>query len=302
MRRIFTAVALIAAAFTVAAASARADVPRYQLQHGTISVTWAGYLVHDFTVDLNPCDGSFTGTGTSTQGTLLVKEHVTGHLTAGHFDFYSSYDDDMTAYTDYWWTYDGPRTGGVGHDQMGQSLTVNSAVFNMTDTSSYRNHGQYVKEMGGGADAAHACIGMPIVSQPYEWSTTGTVNSASPTGTDVALPIAGTYRIDVDGTWENGIWFTQYGLLVDAEYVQQVGGAWAQGWPGYPTVDFGDLRVDGQFVNWGAYNGAHAYSYVAPFTSTTLNLAVWDRWGDLVTDGHADNVGSLAYTVTYVGP
>ena len=31
-----------------------------------------------------------------------------------------------------------------------------------TNTSSYKNHGEYVKAMGGGADAAHSCIGMPI--------------------------------------------------------------------------------------------------------------------------------------------
>jgi hypothetical protein len=29
-------------------------------------------------------------------------------------------------------------------------------------SSNYKNHGQYVKAMGGGADAAHSCIGMPI--------------------------------------------------------------------------------------------------------------------------------------------
>ena len=33
-----------------------------------------------------------------------------------------------------------------------------------TNTSNYKNHGQYVKAMGGGDDAAHSCIGMPINS------------------------------------------------------------------------------------------------------------------------------------------
>ena len=32
------------------------------------------------------------------------------------------------------------------------------------NTSDYKNHGQYVKAMGGGDDAAHSCIGMPINS------------------------------------------------------------------------------------------------------------------------------------------
>ncbi len=29
-------------------------------------------------------------------------------------------------------------------------------------SSTWKNHGEYVKAMGGGADAAHSCIGMPI--------------------------------------------------------------------------------------------------------------------------------------------
>ena len=32
------------------------------------------------------------------------------------------------------------------------------------ESSNYKNHGQYVKAMGGGSDAAHSCIGMPINS------------------------------------------------------------------------------------------------------------------------------------------
>ena len=34
----------------------------------------------------------------------------------------------------------------------------------ITNTTDYKNHGQYVKAMGGGDDAAHSCIGMPINS------------------------------------------------------------------------------------------------------------------------------------------
>jgi hypothetical protein len=245
---------------------------------------------------MNPCDDSFTGTGTSEQGLgFPVQEHVTGHLTATHFDFYSTYDDTMPQYGDYWWTYDGPRTGGYGDDFFGAHFSVNSMVFNLTDATDYKNHGQYVKQMG--SDEAHSCIGMPIVSAPFEWSTSGTVNSDSSAGTDVLLPRTGTYRIDVNGTWQNGPWY-----LVDAEYTEQSPGVWADGWPGYPTVDFGDLQVNNQFVNWGAYNAAHAYSYAVTAASTTLNLKVWDMWGDLTTDGHGDNVGSLDFIVTYTGP
>jgi hypothetical protein len=29
-------------------------------------------------------------------------------------------------------------------------------------TSNFKNHGEYVSSQGGGSDAAHSCIGMPI--------------------------------------------------------------------------------------------------------------------------------------------
>ena len=34
----------------------------------------------------------------------------------------------------------------------------------IASTSDYKNHGDYVKPQGGGDDAAHSCIGMPINS------------------------------------------------------------------------------------------------------------------------------------------
>ena len=32
----------------------------------------------------------------------------------------------------------------------------------MGASSNYKNHGEYVSSQGGGSDAAHSCIGMPI--------------------------------------------------------------------------------------------------------------------------------------------
>ena len=56
--------------------------------------------------------------------------------------------------------------GALGADDTlgyhyGGAVTVTA-----TATTDYKNHGQYVKAMGGGADAAHSCIGMPIQSRP----------------------------------------------------------------------------------------------------------------------------------------
>jgi hypothetical protein len=33
-----------------------------------------------------------------------------------------------------------------------------------SDATHYKNHGEYVSTMGGGDDAAHSCIGMPMQS------------------------------------------------------------------------------------------------------------------------------------------
>ena len=41
---------------------------------------------------------------------------------------------------------------------MGQTVPL---TFTVT-TSNFKNHGEYVSSMGGGDDAAHSCIGMPI--------------------------------------------------------------------------------------------------------------------------------------------
>jgi hypothetical protein len=44
---------------------------------------------------------------------------------------------------------------------MGQTvpLTFQNTVTSMID---FENHGDYVSSQGGGSDAAHSCIGMPL--------------------------------------------------------------------------------------------------------------------------------------------
>jgi hypothetical protein len=63
------------------------------------------------------------------------------------------------------------------------------------------------------------------------------------------------------------------------------------------------VQVNSNFVDWGAFSASHAYGL-----STTLpgsvNLAVFD--GDSNTNTkvpawYGDNVGTLNYTVTYLG-
>ena len=46
------------------------------------------------------------------------------------------------------------------------SRTASTAIVisqvDFKDATQFKNHGDYVSSMGGGADAAHSCIGMPI--------------------------------------------------------------------------------------------------------------------------------------------
>ena len=42
------------------------------------------------------------------------------------------------------------------------ALEFKATTPSFTNTSNYKNHGDYVSSQGGGSDAAHSCIGMPI--------------------------------------------------------------------------------------------------------------------------------------------
>jgi len=160
MKRLFLALAIAAVASFAVATTASADVARNQTQTGTITVNWAGGLIHVFHVTVNPCDGSFTGTGTSEQGVEL-NENVTGTLRDGKLTYTATYHD--TPYDAYHWGYDGPAAGGMGWDSWGQKQPI-TVAYDLTSGTSYKNHGEYVSQMGGGADAARSCIGMPVNS------------------------------------------------------------------------------------------------------------------------------------------
>jgi len=142
---------------------------------------------------------------------------------------------------------------------------------------------------------------------PNQQMAAGTVDSASQTGSTASLPTSGRFRVDVSGTWNN----TSHGL-VDAEYDNGDNGTnWPDasvtqdGWPGY-GADWGDLLVNGAAVSWGAYNDSHAYRYSTAAGTNSITLNVFDgdaSSGTLVYNSgwYGDNVGSLNYTITYLG-
>ncbi len=304
-----TAMLVASTMIVVTAGAASADVTRYQLETATFTATqpagqvgqWVSVWTHNFVVTVNPCDDTFSGTAKQfyPNGTFYADETVTGTLGASSISMTVVRTVDPVTWT---------LTNAL-YDPFINLATTDPAVnfpveFKVTHpvitgTSSYKNHGQYVKEQGGGDDAAHSCIGMPITNTVYQWSQNGTVDSSSMAGTDVALPMAGTYRIDVIGDWQ-GAGAADTMDLVDAEYLTS--DAWAT--VRSPNIDQGDLQINGQFVDWGAYSPYHAYT-LAMSLSGTVNLGVFD--GDWTTNTknsawYTDNVGSLYFTITYVGP
>ena len=135
---------------------ASADVQRNQMQTGTLT-THVAYgdqsSVHTYKVTINPCDNTFTGNDGSSR--WAENEQITsGAINGKDITFHATYPSG------YSWDV---ASGGNGSDVEGRTFKVTNDL-TTTNTTSYKNHGEYVKAMGGGDDAAHSCIGMPVNS------------------------------------------------------------------------------------------------------------------------------------------
>ena len=171
MKKILLAVAVAAVAVMALAATASADVPRYQTQSMTLTAVqpegavgqWQNVWTHTYNVELNPCDGSFTGVG-SLSGTIngfYSNETITGHLDGNAVSFTATRPDGLEY-----------SLSNAPLDNSTVTLATSNPVVpwalefkvgkTMTSTSNYRNHGEFVASQGGGSDAAHSCIGMPV--------------------------------------------------------------------------------------------------------------------------------------------
>jgi hypothetical protein len=161
MRKIIAAaVSITAIAALAIPALASADVARYQTTNSlSLTTTYNGVnYVHNYTLTTNPCvSDSFTGVS-SDSSPVGIDETVSGTLNGSNIDISGAYHDG----SEYTWHYSGPLSGGGSG---GDSLGLRWSVVFKTDTSSFKNHGDYVSSQGGGADAAHSCIGMPINSK-----------------------------------------------------------------------------------------------------------------------------------------
>ncbi|MFA5270579.1 MAG: SdrD B-like domain-containing protein, partial [Patescibacteria group bacterium] len=117
----------------------------------------------------------------------------------------------------------------------------------------------------------------------------------------------GQYMLVANGTWL-GAGENNPGAQVDAEYTTQ--DAWTthtDGTAGYPGagIDQGDLMVNGEFLDWGPYNGSD-HTYYANITLERYQevfLQVFDGDADTHTPipgWYADNIGQLTVDIYQV--
>ena len=178
MKRRFYAVAVAVAvaamsAFMVVGTSS-ADVARYQTQTYTFTAIqpygavgqWQNVWTHNFTVTVNPCDGTFTGTGEQfdNNNNSVYTEDVTGSFSGGKVSLTATRNDGVV-----WSLTDAPTdnssvTLATTNPPVNWPVEFKVSPPQLSDATHYKNHGDYVSQMGGGADAAHSCIGMAVVS------------------------------------------------------------------------------------------------------------------------------------------
>jgi hypothetical protein len=154
-------------AVPTAVATASADVSPYQTQ-ATFTVTtpytqpgqWNDVWTHNYTVTVNPEDGSFAGIGiqydNSTEQTNT--ETITGTFATGSVTFEVRRADDGVSWTLADATYGGAVTLADVKPGSPIEMKVTDPVFT---TPRVWNHGDYVSETGS-TDATQACIGKPI--------------------------------------------------------------------------------------------------------------------------------------------
>ena len=172
MRKLILAATTVAALAvpTIVPALASADVARYQTQTATFTVLQPRNQVgqfndvwkHVFTVKMNPCDNTFTGTGNVTangDSSVAWTENITGSFGDKTVSFNTVPNAGAT-----FKVTDAPFGASVIADSTWTQniVEMKASAPQFSNLSNYKNHGDYVSSQGGGSDAAHSCIGMPI--------------------------------------------------------------------------------------------------------------------------------------------
>jgi len=158
-RRLLISLVAVGLLIGVAAGPAMAapgGVDRYQVTTTVYTISALNTYTHNYTVVTNPCDGTIDITGaTPVDSGYWTVETVTGTLVDGVISFNSTYLGPHNPGYAWWGSF--PVVGGALSGLYSGTVTVAG-----TSSTDYKNHGEFVSFMGGGPDAAHSCIGMPI--------------------------------------------------------------------------------------------------------------------------------------------
>lgn len=153
-----TGIGLLVGVSAAPALAAGGAPARYQVGTTTYTVAVLDTYMHTFVVTANPCDGSIAITGsTPADSGYFTTETVTGTLANGIISFNSTYVGPYNP--GYTWSGSFPVAGGALGGEFTGTVTAAPTTF-----TTFATHGDYVSSSGGGADAAHSCIGMPVVS------------------------------------------------------------------------------------------------------------------------------------------
>lgn len=122
-------------------------------------------------------------------------------------------------------------------------------------------------------------------------------DSVSGITSTAVLDPSGQYAFRAFGTWVNQV----ADFLVDAEF-SIVEGIVRDGHPPDPEAldaNWGDLRIDGAFVEWGAYAADHVYWLESPGTGAAVRFNIHDGRpnGEQPPPWYADNMGGLTVEI-----
>jgi hypothetical protein len=166
-----TAITALAVA-ALAPALASADVKRYQTYDATFTLTqpagqvgqWDSVWTHEINVHVNPCDNTFQGAGVETGPGQTLNEAITGSFGNGTVSLTAKREDGVMFSLVNAPTNNTDVTLATSSPVVPWDLQFKATTPEFSNYSNVKNHGDYVSSQGGGDDAAHSCIGMPINS------------------------------------------------------------------------------------------------------------------------------------------
>ncbi|HSW42344.1 MAG TPA: PxKF domain-containing protein [Patescibacteria group bacterium] len=205
--------------------------------------------------------GAFTGTGYFIEGSgspaVTVVGQVTGWDVVLHFSYLAPYE----SYNPWVLTGKIDQNGGMSgtaHDGQGRTFTWRTTAGSVglfTDRCTFGTYAGYAQVWTGFVPANGGVVTTPPL----------------PTGRSYKLEASGTYFAGGSGLFD---------IQADAEYSQDAYQrandlAWTDSVRNYESEGSGllDLKVNGQFVNWGAFNANHRYAIPVTPTGSPLEIS-----------------------------